>query len=67
MNILVYLLFFNILKISLVYDKGSIIIYGIGQVPFTIFDPRTNQLRAQALHYSNILSYLNQSELQVRR
>ncbi|MGD1838660.1 MAG: DEAD/DEAH box helicase family protein [Nitrososphaeraceae archaeon] len=52
------------MKISLVYDKGSILIYGIGQVPFAIFDPRTNQLRAQALHYSNILSYLDQSDLQ---
>ena len=52
------------MKISLVYDKGSIIIYGIGQVPFAIFDPRINQLRAQALYYSDILSYLEESNLQ---
>ena len=52
------------MKISIVYDKGSIIIYGIGQVPFATFDPRINQLRAQALHYSDIKSYLEESNLQ---
>ena len=52
------------MKISLVYDKGSIIIYGIGQVPFATFDPRINQLRGQALYYSDIKSYLEESNLQ---
>lgn len=46
------------------YDKGSIILSGLGQIPYTVHDPRTNHLRAQALYYSNIISYLQQSGIE---
>ena len=46
------------------YDKGSIIISGLAQIPYTIFDPRTNQLRAQGFYYSNIISFLQQSGIE---
>jgi superfamily II DNA or RNA helicase len=50
--------------VFLKYDKGSIILSGICQIPYTVFDPRTNHLRAQALYYSNIISYLQQSGIE---
>ena len=51
-------------KVFLQYDKGSIIISGLAQIPYTIFDPRTNQLRAQGFYYSNIISFLQQSGIE---
>ena len=52
------------LKAKLRYDNGTIIITGMAQVPFASFDPRTKSMRAQALHYQNILEYLKQSEIE---
>ena len=52
------------LRTSLKYDGGTILIKSIAHIPFATIDPRTNSLRAQALHYSNILSYLDESSLQ---
>lgn len=49
------------LKATLTYDKGTIVIHGLAHIPFAILDPRTNVLRALALHYSNIIEYLKQS------
>ena len=46
------------------YDKGSITISGPTHIPYTIFDPRTNQLRAQGLFYSNIISFLKESGIE---
>src|SRR3712207_6967661 len=43
-----------VLKATLTYDKGTIIIHGLAHLPFAMLDPRTNVLRALALHYSNI-------------
>lgn len=51
-------------KVFLQYDKGSIIISGLAQIPYTIFDHRTNQLRAQGFYYSNIISFLQQSGIE---
>jgi superfamily II DNA or RNA helicase len=51
-------------KVNLYYDKGSIIISGINQIPYTLIDPRTNQLRAQAFHYQDIITYLQNSGIQ---
>jgi len=51
------------LKASLTYDGGTIIIKGLAHIPFATIDPRTNSLRAQALHYSNIISYLKESTI----
>lgn len=51
-------------KIILSYDKGSIVISGINQIPYSIIDPRTNQLRALALHYQDIITYLQNSGIQ---
>ncbi|HEX6646926.1 MAG TPA: DEAD/DEAH box helicase family protein [Nitrososphaeraceae archaeon] len=48
-------------KVNLYYDKGSIVISGINQIPYSLIDPRTNQLRAQALHYQDIITYLQNS------
>ena len=49
------------LKATLTYDKGTIIIHGLAHLPFAMLDPRTNVLRALALNYSNIIEYLKQS------
>jgi superfamily II DNA or RNA helicase len=52
-----------LLKAALRYDNGTIVITGIAHVPFATVDPRTNDLRAQALYYQGILNYLKQSEV----
>ncbi len=51
-------------KVVLYYDKGSIVISGINQIPYSVIDPRTNQLRALALHYQDIITYLQNSGIQ---
>ena len=51
-------------KVMLYYDKGSIVISGINQIPYSVIDPRTNQLRALALHYQSIITYLQNSGIQ---
>jgi superfamily II DNA or RNA helicase len=53
-----------VLKATLTYDKGTIVIHGLAHIPFAILDPRTNVLRALALHYSNIIEYLKQSGIE---
>ncbi len=52
------------LKATLTYDKGTIVIRGLAHIPYGILDPRTNVLRALALHYSNIIEYLKQSGIE---
>ncbi|MFQ5970400.1 MAG: DEAD/DEAH box helicase family protein [Nitrososphaerales archaeon] len=46
------------------YDNGTIVIRGIGHIPFATFDPRTNALRAQALHYKDIIEYMRSSGIE---
>jgi superfamily II DNA or RNA helicase len=53
-----------VLKAALTYDKGTIVIRGLAHLPFATLDPRTNVLRALALHYSNIIDYLKQSGIE---
>jgi hypothetical protein len=53
-----------LLKVSLTYDRGTIIIKGLAHIPFAIVDPRTNSLRAQAMQYSNIINYLHESDIE---
>lgn len=48
---------------SINYDGGTIIIKGLAHIPFATIDPRTNTLRAQALHYADILTYLKESAI----
>jgi superfamily II DNA or RNA helicase len=50
------------LRVTLNYHAGTIVIKGLSHIPFAKIDPRTNTLRAQALHYSNILDYLRESD-----
>ncbi|MEM2760650.1 MAG: DEAD/DEAH box helicase family protein [Nitrososphaerales archaeon] len=52
------------LKARLYYDNGSIIIRDIAHTPFSTFDPRIKTLRAQALHYKDILEYLKGSDIE---
>jgi superfamily II DNA or RNA helicase len=54
----------KVLKVSLTYDKGTIIIKGLAHIPFAIVDPRTNSLRSQAMQYSNIINYLHESDIE---
>lgn len=49
------------LKASLRYEGGTIVIKGLAHIPFAVADPRTNSLRAPALQYSNIVNYLKES------
>jgi superfamily II DNA or RNA helicase len=55
-----------LLRTSLYYDRGTIVIKGQVQVhvPYATLDPRTNTMRAQALYYSSILNYLRESDIQ---
>ncbi len=50
--------------IKLYYDNGTIAIKGMNHVPFATFDPRTNTLRAMALHYKDIVEYLKSSDIE---
>ena len=52
------------LKATLTYDRGTIIIHGLAHLPFAMLDPRTNVLRSLALNYSNIIDYLKQSGIE---
>jgi superfamily II DNA or RNA helicase len=53
-----------VLKATLNYDKGTIVIRGLAHIPFATLDPRSNVLRAQALYYVNIVEYLKQSRIE---
>jgi superfamily II DNA or RNA helicase len=50
-----------VLKVTLRYDKGTIVIEGLTHLPFAALDPRTNVMRAQAIYYSDIIGYLENS------
>ncbi len=54
----------SVLKATLNYEKGTIVIRGLAHIPFATLDPRSNVLRAQALYYVNIVEYLKQSEIE---
>lgn len=49
------------MKASLHYDRGTIVVKGLAHIPYGAIDPRTNLLRVQALYYTNIINYLNES------
>src|SRR6476661_3011627 len=51
------------LKTSLSYHGGTVIIKGLAHIPFATVDPRTNLLRALALHYSSIICYLKENDI----
>ncbi|MFQ5920730.1 MAG: hypothetical protein ACE5JV_01780 [Nitrososphaerales archaeon] len=51
------------LEVTLRYENGTILIKGIGHIPFASFDPRANALRTRALHYRDITDYLKSSDL----
>src|SRR5215217_4697855 len=51
------------LKAGLRYDNGTILVTGIAHIPFASVDPRTKDLRAQALYYQNIVEYIKQSDI----
>ena len=53
----------KLLRAKLRYDNGTILITGMAHVPFASFDPRTKLMRAQAIHYQNIIEYLRQSDI----
>jgi superfamily II DNA or RNA helicase len=52
-----------LLKSSLRYDNGTIVVTGMTHVPFASADPRTGYMRAQALYYPNIVEFLKLSEI----
>ncbi len=49
------------MRVSLHYDKGTIIVDGLAHVPYTMLDPKINKYRALAMHYSSIIEYLKAS------
>lgn len=53
----------KLLRAKLRYDNGTILVTGMAHVPFASFDPRTKLMRAQAIHYQNIMEYLKQSDI----
>jgi superfamily II DNA or RNA helicase len=52
--------------IHLRYDKGSILIEGEVGTPYGRWDPRVDAFRAIALHYPEVIEYLNRSRLLYR-
>ena len=52
--------------IHLRYDKGSLLIEGEAGTPYGRWDPRVGAFRSMALHYSEILEYLDRSHLLYR-
>ncbi len=46
------------MRVSLLYDNGTVIVKGLAYVPYAKFDPRVNEFRAVALHYPDIVDYL---------
>ncbi|MGH9923448.1 MAG: DEAD/DEAH box helicase family protein, partial [Nitrososphaerales archaeon] len=52
------------IRAKVYYDNGTIVIKGIGHIPFATLDPRTNALRAQALHYKDIIEYMKSSDIE---
>ncbi|MCS6768083.1 MAG: DEAD/DEAH box helicase family protein [Candidatus Nitrosocaldus sp.] len=51
------------MRVSLRYDKGTIIVDGMVHVPYTVFDPKINRYRALAMHYPAIVEYLKASRI----
>jgi hypothetical protein len=51
-------------KMSLDYHNGTIVISGIANLPFATLDPRTNSLRAPALYYINLIEHMKQSNIE---
>jgi superfamily II DNA or RNA helicase len=52
--------------IHLQYDKGSLLIRGEVGTPYGKWDPRVGAFRAMALHYAEVLEYLDRSRLPYR-
>jgi len=46
------------MRVSLLYDNGTIVVKGLAYVPYAKFDARVNEFRAVALHYPDIVDYL---------
>ncbi|MGC8601200.1 MAG: DEAD/DEAH box helicase [Thermoprotei archaeon] len=53
------------MRVSLRYDKGTIVISGGFPVPYVTLDPRGERQRAQAMYYRDTLEYLRKSEVDV--
>lgn len=52
--------------LQLSYDGGSLVIQGDVATPYGRWDPRVEAYRAMALHYPDIVDYLDCSQLQYR-
>ena len=52
--------------IHLRYDRGSLLIEGEVGTPYGRWDPRVGAFRAMALHYPEVLKYLDRSRLPYR-
>jgi len=49
---------------SIFYQGGTIVVKGLAHVPYAKLDPRTKTLRAHALHYRDIRTYLEESAVE---
>ncbi|MEA2089595.1 MAG: DEAD/DEAH box helicase family protein [Thermoproteota archaeon] len=49
--------------LQLRYDGGSLVVKGEVATPYGMWDPRVEAYRAMAIHYSDILEYLDRSEI----
>ncbi|MEM0029917.1 MAG: DEAD/DEAH box helicase family protein [Candidatus Nitrosocaldus sp.] len=52
------------MRVSLHYDKGTIIVDGLAYAPYTVLDPKINKYRALAMHHSSIVEYLKASNIE---
>jgi hypothetical protein len=50
-------------EVSLLYDKGSVVVRGQYGVPNGVWDERIGAFRTRAYHYKEILNFLEQSRI----
>jgi superfamily II DNA or RNA helicase len=53
----------NVQPTCLSYDKGSILVRSEAKVPYSVWDARVGAFRAPAFYYSEIVEFLNKSDL----
>ena len=51
------------LQLRLRYDRGTILLNGDFQTPYSVFDPRINKYRALGIYYSEIIHYFRRNKI----
>jgi len=54
-----------VLKVSLFFDRGTLLIRGDVGMPYANYDPRVGAYRAQALYYRDLVDYFKRSGIEI--